>query len=276
MLDSNIRGLFKRIEYQLANLKGLFSKNEKQMLENINEFKKDNEEFKDSQKFALSLHLEDVGNPHNVTKDQVGLSNVENIKQAPLDEFNVHVMDTDIHVSKEKQTVWDKKETVEGAQQKAKDVELRSKAELEEHSSNNDIHVNLEEKEKWNYVYNSINKAKTWQKPALLNGWKQYVPSDGSLQNLQFSKNILGEVEIIGSIFGGTIGFDVATFILPVEYRPLQTSHFIGVASSSGTPGIPQYHRTYIGTDGRVSVQYSSNTSNPSEFITFGFKFSTR
>ncbi|MES9718919.1 hypothetical protein ABWK63_18580, partial [Bacillus safensis] len=83
MLDSNIRGLFKRIEYQLANLKGLFSKNEKQMLENINEFKKDNEEFKDSQKFALSLHLEDVGNPHNVTKDQVGLSNVENIKQAP-------------------------------------------------------------------------------------------------------------------------------------------------------------------------------------------------
>ncbi|WP_255233944.1 hypothetical protein [Bacillus altitudinis] len=276
MLDSNIKGLFKKVEYQIANLKGLFSKNEKQMLDNVNEFKKDNEEFKDSQKYVLSLHVEDNENPHNVTKEQVGLSDVENIKQAPLNEFNAHVLNTDIHVSKEKQTEWDKKETVEGAQQKANDVHSKSKAELDEHSRNTDIHVNIDEKEKWNYVYNSISKAKTWQSPTLLNGWKQYVPSDGSPQNLQFSKNVQGEVEIIGSMYGGTIGFDVAAFILPAEYRPLQTSHFIGVASSSGTPGIPQYHRTYIGVDGRVSIQYSSNTSNPSEFITFGFKFSTR
>ncbi|MFP3514504.1 hypothetical protein SB775_33960, partial [Peribacillus sp. SIMBA_075] len=71
MLDSNIRGLFKRIEYQIANLKGLFFKNEKQMLDNINEFKKDNEEFKDNQKYVLTVHIDDQNNPHNVTKNQI-------------------------------------------------------------------------------------------------------------------------------------------------------------------------------------------------------------
>ena len=91
MLDSKIRGLFKRIEYQIANLKGLFSKNEKQMLDNINEFKKDNEDFKDSQKFILDKHKEDTNNPHKVTKTQIGLAQVDNVKQASIDEFNSHV-----------------------------------------------------------------------------------------------------------------------------------------------------------------------------------------
>lgn len=90
MLDSNIRGLFKRVEYQIANLKGLFSKNEKQMIDNINEFKIENEEFKDIQKYTLDKHMDNKNNPHSVTKTQVGLDKVDNVKQASFEEFSKH------------------------------------------------------------------------------------------------------------------------------------------------------------------------------------------
>ncbi|MGN7324798.1 hypothetical protein ACTHPT_14110 [Bacillus altitudinis] len=95
MLDSNIRGLFKKIEYQIANLKGLFSKNEKQMLDNINDFKKDNEEFKDNLEYTLKVHTENKSNPHGVNKNQVGLDQVDNVKQASESDFNDHVDNKD-------------------------------------------------------------------------------------------------------------------------------------------------------------------------------------
>jgi hypothetical protein len=121
----------------------------------------------------------------------------------------------------------------------------------------------------WQRFITDADASVTWQSPTLLNGWKQYDIT----QKVQFSKNALGEVEIIGSIAGGTVGFDVPAFQLPVGYRPFQASHFLGVASSVGTGSTPQFHRTLIDTDGRVCIQYCSNTVNPNEFITFGFKF---
>lgn len=120
----------------------------------------------------------------------------------------------------------------------------------------------------WKRVVTNADLNVAWQTPTLTNGWKQY----GS-HKVRFCKNVLGEVEIIGSITGGTIGFDVPAFILPEGFRPIQMMHFVGVASSVGTGSTPQYHRTLIDTDGRVCIQSSSNTVNPNEFITFGFKF---
>ncbi|WP_017474188.1 phage baseplate upper protein [Bacillus licheniformis] len=122
----------------------------------------------------------------------------------------------------------------------------------------------------WAAVITSADAAVAWQSPTLLNGWKQY-----GTQKVQFSKNALGEVELIGSVTGGILGFDVPAFTLPVGYRPLQIAHFIGVASSQGTGTTPQYHRTQISTDGTVYIQSCSNTVNPNEYITFGFKFRT-
>ncbi|MGG4171410.1 BppU family phage baseplate upper protein [Bacillus safensis] len=117
------------------------------------------------------------------------------------------------------------------------------------------------------------NRDIAWQTPTLSNGWKQYVSPDGFPHTLRYSKDAMGVVEIIGSIYGGTLGNDVVAFTLPAGYRPLQSTHFIGVASSVGTSGVPQYHRTFIGIDGRVCIQSSSNSSSPTEFITFGFRF---
>ncbi|WP_144487934.1 phage baseplate upper protein [Bacillus pumilus] len=128
----------------------------------------------------------------------------------------------------------------------------------------------------WKRLITDGDAAVTWKKPSLSKGWKQYVSSDGFPHTLCYSKDALGVVEIIGSITGGVIGNDVEAFTLLEGYFPLQSFHFIGVASSLGTPGVPQYHRTYIGTDGRVCVQSCSNTVNPNEFITFGVRFRTK
>ncbi|MFB7033178.1 BppU family phage baseplate upper protein [Bacillus altitudinis] len=115
-----------------------------------------------------------------------------------------------------------------------------------------------------------------WQKPTLQPSWKQYAPADGSIHTIRFSKDASGVVEIKGAVHGGVLGLDTPVFTLPTGYRPMQSEYFIGVASSIGTPGVPQFHRTFIGTDGRVCIQSSSNTSNPVEFLSFGFRFRTR
>lgn len=128
----------------------------------------------------------------------------------------------------------------------------------------------------WKRVLTDADTVTSWKVPSLSKGWKQYVSSDGIPHTLRYSKDALGVVEIIGSITGGVIGNDVEAFTLLDGFLPMQPMHFIGIASSLGTPGVPQYHRTYIGTDGRVCVQSCSNTVNPNEFITFGFRFKAK
>ncbi|UXO88750.1 hypothetical protein [Bacillus safensis] len=349
MIDSNIRGLYKRIEYQIANLKGLFSKNEKQMIDNVNEIKRDNEDFKDSQKYIFDTHKADVNNPHKVTKSQIGLGDVDNVKQASAEEFNNHVnSQNNPHAVTKTQVGLGNVDNIRQA----------SKAEFDNHIGDKNLHTTETEKNKWNdaqlfritsfegsgkfhvgntddlhekvtlyngFVYftsssNAINGPgaalrglwisasdakygtimgydnanRTWLKTyvdgvwskwerlltnsekvewkspimPLLNGWKQY-----STLKVQFYKNSFGEVELIGAITGGTIGMDVPVFTLPDGYRPIQSEHFIGVASSLGTGSVPQYHRTQIDTKGNVYIQSVSNTVNPNEFISFGFKF---
>ncbi|MEB2271986.1 pyocin knob domain-containing protein [Bacillus safensis] len=113
----------------------------------------------------------------------------------------------------------------------------------------------------------------SWETPKeIKSNWKEYDPIN---LPVKYRKNLLGEVEIVGAVKGGILGNN-PVFILPEEYRPKQAMHFVGVASSIGTPGVPQFHRTLIDKEGNVCVQSSSNNANPTEFITFGFKFSTR
>ncbi|BBP87499.1 hypothetical protein BsIDN1_11170 [Bacillus safensis] len=54
---------------------------------------------------ALSTHSNAKNNPHAVTKSQVGLGNVDNIKQASKAFFDSHVADKILHTSEaEKKT----------------------------------------------------------------------------------------------------------------------------------------------------------------------------
>ncbi|MGM0815283.1 MAG: phage baseplate upper protein [Bacillota bacterium] len=125
----------------------------------------------------------------------------------------------------------------------------------------------------WRRLFDTKDTAVVWETPTLGNGWQQYVSPDGFSHTVRYTKDVFGIVEIIGSIAGGALGANVPAFTLLPDYFPIQSMHFIGVASSVGTTNVPQYHRTYIGTDGKVCIQSCSNTANPNEFITFGFRF---
>ncbi|MCY7711319.1 phage baseplate upper protein [Bacillus safensis] len=125
----------------------------------------------------------------------------------------------------------------------------------------------------WRRLLDTKDTAVVWELPTPSNGWKQYVSPDGFSHTLRYSKDAFGIVEILGSITGGALGTNIPAFTLLPDYVPFQSMHFIGVASSVGTTNVPQYHRTYIGTDGKVCIQSCSNTANPNEFITFGFRF---
>ena len=54
----------------------------------------------------LTTHKGDKSNPHGVTKDQVGLGNVDNVKQASKVEFDSHVGNTGIHVTTSDKAFW--------------------------------------------------------------------------------------------------------------------------------------------------------------------------
>ncbi|MCY8385831.1 phage baseplate upper protein, partial [Bacillus haynesii] len=252
-------------------------------------------------------------NPHGVTKDQIGLSKVDNVKQATKAEFDEHHSDNTRHINKAERTKWNAGQLYKltddngGRTLIPDDTDLLTLPSGLYYGVSNkvvnspdpkavewfhyDVSTNNTRKtivvtatanprrwfgtihtdgsfKGWQRFITDADEEVTWQSPTLLNGWKQYGP-----HKVQFSKNALGEVELIGSITGGTIGFDVPAFTLPIGYRPLQAAHFIGVASSLGTGSTPQYHRTQIATDGTVYIQSCSNTVKPNEFITFGFKF---
>lgn len=55
-------------------------------------------------------HASDKTNPHAVTKAQVGLGSVDNVKQATKQEFDSHVADTVKHITAEERTVWNSAE----------------------------------------------------------------------------------------------------------------------------------------------------------------------
>ena len=104
---------------------------------------------------GLSEHVDDTDNPHGVTKAQVGLSNVDNVKQAPKSEFDAHVGkalgQADSHPTPERRT-WGcnrRRSTTtlaaaphsgmrpSGAQTKAEAAAGRCRAELDAHKTEN-------------------------------------------------------------------------------------------------------------------------------------------
>ncbi|WP_196770514.1 pyocin knob domain-containing protein [Bacillus safensis] len=54
----------------------------------------------------IAEHSNAKNNPHAVTKSQIGLGNVENIKQASKADFNSHVGDSKIHVTEAEKDKW--------------------------------------------------------------------------------------------------------------------------------------------------------------------------
>lgn len=54
----------------------------------------------------LAAHKNDMNNPHNLTKEQLGLGNVDDVKQADYYEFRQHNFNNERHVSKNEKDKW--------------------------------------------------------------------------------------------------------------------------------------------------------------------------
>ncbi|MDR4227322.1 terminase [Bacillus mojavensis] len=68
----------------------------------------------------LAAHKNDMNNPHNTTKAQVGLGNVDNVQQAAKKDFDKHISDETIHISSSERTKWNNAQLTKLTDEKGK------------------------------------------------------------------------------------------------------------------------------------------------------------
>ncbi|MCK8097962.1 phage baseplate upper protein [Bacillus sp. 2CMS4F] len=79
-------------------------------LDNV-ETKAGAQEKADAVQANLDNHTRNKSNPHGVTKSQIGLGNVDNVQQAPKQDFDLHVSDATKHISSSERTKWNNGQT---------------------------------------------------------------------------------------------------------------------------------------------------------------------
>lgn len=92
-------------------------------------------------------HISRTDNPHNVTKEQVGLGNVENVRQASKEDFDNHVNDAVIHVTPEEKTNWNSKATQQDIDDAISELDYVSNQNFTDHLSDEDVHLKEGERE---------------------------------------------------------------------------------------------------------------------------------
>ncbi|MED1679389.1 hypothetical protein P4V04_23250, partial [Bacillus subtilis] len=91
MGNSLFIGQLKQNNIQINNLKDSLSRTEKHMTDHEEALTTKVNEFMEKQNHELKSHTENTENPHQVTKKQVGLGNVEDVQQASKEEFDSHI-----------------------------------------------------------------------------------------------------------------------------------------------------------------------------------------
>ncbi|PAC78488.1 hypothetical protein [Bacillus velezensis] len=93
MSNSQFIGQLKQNNIQINNLKDQFYRTEAHMSAHENRLSEKVDDFMEKQNFDLKMHIQNNANPHQVTKEQVGLSNVVNEEQATKVAFDGHLDD---------------------------------------------------------------------------------------------------------------------------------------------------------------------------------------
>ncbi|BAD63882.1 phage-related protein [Shouchella clausii KSM-K16] len=187
----------------------------------------------------VDAHANNKGNPHGVTKAQVGLSNVDNAKQATKVEF-------DAHVNNKSNPHGVTKSQVGLGSVPNYPVSSQAQAEAGTHTAS------FMTPQRTKQAFQSFsNEPLNWIRASLQSTW-----THSSSWPVRYAKDSTGTVYIEGSMNGGAIGGDpaVVQFILPPGYRPGQTSYFWLVGSSAGTSGA-QGLRCYLGANGNFIIQ---------------------
>ena len=113
-------------------------------------------------------HLDNHNNPHGVTKTQVGLGNVINVEQASKQEFNAHTTNRKNPHNVTKEQVGLANVT---------NVEQASKSEFNSHSQNSTIHVSSVDKNRWNNAQLTKLTNDNGSAKAATGNWDSYVES---------------------------------------------------------------------------------------------------
>ncbi len=101
----------------------------------------------ESENPGLLDHVSRKDNPHDVTKEQIGLGNVDDIKQATKSEFDEHVSDDGVHVTTEDRERWDGKATQEDIEDAITNADFPDTEKIDSHISDTSAHFVDEEKQ---------------------------------------------------------------------------------------------------------------------------------
>ncbi|MEK3832720.1 BppU family phage baseplate upper protein [Bacillus sp. FSL L8-0186] len=187
---------------------------------------------KQASKTEFDSHVNDTSNPHDVTKAQIGLSNVDDVQQASKIEFDAHDDDTTRHITADERIAWNAKETTNGAQEKADKALADAKT----------------------YVSNF-----SWVVATMQNGWAHYNGGEDVVFGIDATKTVY----VRGAAKGGVTGTTV--FTLPENMRPIRDMGCIQIAS-----GTAQVARLLFRATGEVVVE---NVSSNTNYIRFDFSF---
>ncbi|MED0799308.1 phage baseplate upper protein [Bacillus inaquosorum] len=122
LIDANIAPLAEYYIEDFEDLKADINKTTDEINQTLNEIKAKFNEFENIEtkagaqekanaaeanaKAYTDLHTVKTDNPHKVTKAQVGLANVDNVKQAAKTDFDTHVADNVRHTTADERTKW--------------------------------------------------------------------------------------------------------------------------------------------------------------------------
>ncbi|MDU0071764.1 MULTISPECIES: phage baseplate upper protein [Bacillus] len=122
LIDANIAPLAEYYIEDFEDLKADINKTTDEINQTLNEIKAKFDEFENIEtkagaqakadaaeanaKAYTDLHAAKTDNPHKVTKSQVGLANVDNVKQAAKTDFDTHVADNVRHITADERTKW--------------------------------------------------------------------------------------------------------------------------------------------------------------------------
>lgn len=172
---------------------------------------------KQASKIDFDAHVNNKSNPHAVTKAQVGLSNVDNAKQATKAEFDAFVaLTNNPHNVTKSQVGLGSVPNWGGATQ----------AEAQAGTNNAKIMTPLRTKEAFNAF---ANQQLSYVRASLQAGWTHH--SDWPVR---YAKDAAGNVYIEGQMHGGAISNSIDQFVLPEDYRPASFMYFVCTAQPNG------------------------------------------
>lgn len=141
MSNSQFVGQLKQNNIQINNLKDQFFRTESHMSDHEKRLNDKVDEFMEKQNFDLKMHIQNNANPHQVTKEQVGLSNVINEEQATKVDFDSHLDDKENPHSVTKSQV---------GLSKVDNIQQAAKVDFDAHDADLDRHITKDERSYWN------------------------------------------------------------------------------------------------------------------------------